>query len=86
MLDEIQIDGVQFKAARRAAALVGVSPDYLTRWCREGLVEAKRLAGGVWFVNLQSLEQHLAEKEARKKLWRQDLSQQRREEQRAAHA
>jgi selenoprotein W-related protein len=48
MLDEITIDGQQFIAARRAAAIVAVSPDYLTRWCREGLVEAKRLAGGIF--------------------------------------
>jgi hypothetical protein len=48
MLDELYIDGARFKAARRAASLAGVSPDYLTRWCREGWVEARQLAGGVW--------------------------------------
>ena len=86
MLEEIKIDGVPFMAARCAAALVGISPDYLTRWCREGLVQARRLAGGVWFVNLASVEQHLAEKEARKKLWREQLAEQRREEHHGAFA
>jgi len=52
MLEEIKIDGVQFVAARYAAALVGMSPDYLTRWCREGLVHARRLASGVWCVSV----------------------------------
>lgn len=86
MLDEIQIDGIPFVAARRAAAVVGISPDYLTRWCREGLVQARRLAGGVWFVSLASVQQHLAEIEARKRLWREQLARERREEQRAALA
>ena len=80
MLDEIQIDGTPYIAARSAAGLVGISPDYLTRWCREGLVQAKRLAGGVWFVNLASVRQHLAEKEERKKLWHEQLAQQRKQE------
>ena len=80
MLDEITLDGVRYLAGKRAASLVGVSPDYLTRWCREGLVQARRLAGGVWFVSVASLEQHLAEKEARKQQWRAQLRTQRREE------
>jgi predicted site-specific integrase-resolvase len=80
MIDEIVLDGLPHVAAKRAAAVVGVSPDYLTRWCREGLVHARRLAGGVWFVNLHSLEEHLAEKEARKHAWREGLRAQRREE------
>ena len=37
MIEEITIDGVRFTAARQAAALVGISPDYLTRWCRQTL-------------------------------------------------
>ena len=84
MVDEITIDGTRFVAARQAAALVGMSPDYLTRWCREGLVQARRIASGIWFVNLQSLQQHLAEREAHKAEWRTRLAQHRREER--AHA
>lgn len=80
MVEEITIDGMSYIAARSAAALVGMSPDYLTRWCREGLVHARRLAGGIWFVNLQSLKQHLDEREAEKARWRAQLSQRRREE------
>ncbi|KAB2938003.1 MAG: hypothetical protein K8F92_15575 [Hyphomicrobium sp.] len=75
MVDEITIDGVPFIAARTAAATVGISPDYLTRWCREGLVTAHRLSSGIWFVNLQSVQQCLAEREAQKALWRAQLSQ-----------
>ena len=84
MVDEITIDGTRFVAARQAASLVGMSPDYLTRWCREGLVKARRITSGIWFVNLQSLQQHLAEREARKTAWRSELSQRLREER--AHA
>lgn len=40
MTEEITIDGMPFIAARSAAALFGMSPDYLTRWCREGRVVA----------------------------------------------
>jgi hypothetical protein len=81
MLDELYIDGVRFKAARRAASLAGISPDYLTRWCREGWVQARQLAGGVWFVSIPSLEEYLAEKSARKEEWRAHLAQLRRDEQ-----
>jgi len=84
MTDEITIDGMPFIAARSAAAIVGMSPDYLTRWCREGLVHARRLAGGVWFVNFASLKQRIAQREARKAEWRAQLAQQRREEHDAA--
>lgn len=75
MVEEITIDGMPFIAARNAAAIVGISPDYLTRWCREGLITARRISSGTWFVNLQSVQQHLAEREARKALWRAQLSQ-----------
>ena len=81
MLEEITIDGVHFMAARRAATLVGISPDYLTRWCREGLVHARRLAGGVWFVSVPALEKN-PEKEARKIVRRAQLARRRREEHR----
>ena len=84
MVEEITIEGTRFVAARQAAALVGMSPDYRTRWCREGLIKARRLAGGIWFVNLQSLQQHLAEREARKADWRAQLAQRLRQER--AHA
>jgi predicted site-specific integrase-resolvase len=84
MVEEITIEGTRFVVARQAAALVGMSPEYLTRWCREGHIEARRLAGGIWFVNLQSLKQHLAEREAQKARWRAHLSQRLRKER--AHA
>ena len=80
MVEEITIEGIRFVTAKQAAALVGMSPDYLTRWCREGLIQARRLAGGIWFVNLQSLQQHLAEREARKAEWRAQLAERLREE------
>ena len=80
MVDEITIDGTRFMAARQAAALVGMSPDYLTRWYREDLVKARRITSGIWFVNLQSLQQHLAEREASKAQWRAQLAERLREE------
>jgi predicted site-specific integrase-resolvase len=84
MVEEITIEGTRFVAAKQAASLVGMSPDYLTRWCREGLVKARRLAGGIWFVNLQSLQQHLADRSSRKAQRYAQLSQRLREER--AHA
>ena len=80
MVEEITIEGTRFVAAKQAATIVGIFPDYLTRWCREGLIKARRLAGGIWFVNLPSLKQHLAERNARKAEWRAQLSQRLREE------
>ena len=80
MLNELIIDGALFVAAKKAAARAGITPDYLTRWCREGRVQARRLAGGVWFVSIPSLENHLAEKEARKEQWCEQLRAERREE------
>ena len=80
MLNELIIDGALFVAAKNAAARAGITPDYLTRWCREGRVHARRLAGGVWFVSILSLEKHLAEKEAHKKQWCEQLRATRREE------
>lgn len=75
MVDEITIEGTRFVAAKQAAMLVGMSPDYLTRWCREGLVKSRRLTGGIWFVNLQSLKHHLAVRAEHKAEWRAQLAQ-----------
>lgn len=77
---EITIDGLRFISARNAAAVVGMSPDYLTRWCREKRVIARRLASGDWFVNLPSVQQVIAEREAQKARWRAQLAQRRKEE------
>jgi hypothetical protein len=59
------IDGAQYAPAKDAAAGAGVSPDCITGWCRDKRIEARRLAGGVWFVNTQSLESYLAARRAR---------------------
>ncbi|HXH23694.1 MAG TPA: hypothetical protein VNI78_00510 [Vicinamibacterales bacterium] len=73
MLDEIFIDGTPFITGKRAATIAGVSPDYVTRWCRQGALDGRRLAGGVWFVNVHSLEKFLVDREVRKRAWREEL-------------
>jgi hypothetical protein len=80
MVEEIVINGEHFIAAKRAASLIGLSPDYVSRWCREGLVDARRLAGGIWFVNTLSLRKYLAVREARKNARREELRENRRDE------
>jgi len=80
MVEEIVINGVPYIAGKRAASLIGLSPDYVSRWCREGLVDARRLAGGIWFVNTRSFRQYLAVREARKRALREELRENRRDE------
>jgi hypothetical protein len=80
MVDEIIIDGVPYIAGKRAASLIGLSPDYISRWCREGFVDARRLAGGIWFVSTRSLQDYLAVREARRRAWREALRESRQDE------
>ena len=80
---EISIGGVTYVRSRHAAQCVNLSPAYISRLARSGLVAGK-LADGLWFVSLASLKDFIAEQEQHKEVWRAQLAKLRREEQRLA--
>ena len=80
---ELVIDGVAYLRSRDAARAVGLTSDYLTKLARGSAIEGIR-RDGLWYVNLTSLEQFVAEQERQKEIWRAHLAKQRREEQLAA--
>jgi predicted site-specific integrase-resolvase len=82
MIQELTIDGVRYLAAKEAATRAGITHDYVTRWCREGRVRGRRIAGGVWFVSVPSLDSYLARRAELKSEWRVAL----RDRQRAEYA
>jgi hypothetical protein len=55
----------------------------VSRLARAGLVAGHRV-DGLWYVNVDSLKQFLVDQERQKELWRAQLAQMRREEQRRA--
>jgi hypothetical protein len=79
---ESKWDGFRMVAAidDGAVTLYSRNGNYVSRWCREGLVDARRIAGGIWFVNTRSLRQYLAIREARKSALREELRENRRDE------
>ncbi len=79
----IVVADVTFVRSRDAARETRVSIDYVSRLARAGLV-AGRQEYGLWFVNLVSLKQFLADQERQKQAWRARLAQMHREEQRLA--
>jgi hypothetical protein len=78
---EITIGGAVFLRSRDAARAVHLSPDYVSRLAKRGLVDAKRI-DDCWYVSARSLAAFLTDQEHKKELWRARLSQMRREEQR----
>ncbi len=56
---EYVIDGEHYVFTAVAAALSGVSKDYISRLCRQGKLKARPFAGQ-WLVNLSSLEDFLS--------------------------
>lgn len=79
----ITLAGVTYLRSRDAARIVQLAPDYVSRLARENMIGGRQVAG-LWFINLKSLKQFIAEQERQKEIWRQELSRQRREEQLAA--
>jgi hypothetical protein len=77
------VDGVTYVRSRDAARAVQLAPDYVSRLARSGLI-AGRQVEGLWYVNLASLQAFVADQERQKEIWRAELAQQRREEQRLA--
>ena len=80
---KIAVDGIPYIRSRDAARVVQLAPDYISRLARGELIDGK-LVDGLWFVNLLSLKQFIADQERQKEIWRATLARQRREEQRLA--
>jgi hypothetical protein len=80
---KVVIDGVTYVRSRDAGRAVSLAPDYVSRLARAGLIDGK-FVDGLWFVNLASLKEFIAEQERHKEHWRAHLAQLRREEQRLA--
>lgn len=73
--DSIEIDGVPFIPARRAAKLVGYAPDYVGQLARSGKLHAK-LVGRSWYVTEDSIREHkLLAHKAKKSQQRMTASQ-----------
>ena len=79
----IVISGVTYVRSRDAARLVNFAFDYVSRLARAQLVDGKRV-DGLWFINVASLQQFIADQERQKQAWRARLAEMRREEQRLA--
>lgn len=72
-------DSQRYLSARDAAALVGYTPDYVTRLAREGKVVAEK-EGRQWFVERDSLKLFTLEVEAEKRVRSEELRAERRSE------
>jgi hypothetical protein len=79
----VRIQGIEYLRSRDAARLVQLAADYVSRLARESLIDGRQV-GGLWFVNLASLKDFIAEQDRQKEIWRMELARQRREEQRQA--
>jgi hypothetical protein len=70
---ELVIDGVAFLCSREAAKLVELSPDYISRLARAGVIHGRLLANQ-WFVSIPSLQVFSADHERRKQMSRARLA------------
>jgi len=75
----IVVDGVRYVLTRAVAKSANLSPNYISRFCREALVQAVR-HNGMWYVNETSLEKFLADEVRQQEEWKRQLSQQRKHE------
>ena len=80
---KVVINGVTYIRSRDAARTVSLALDYVSRLARQGVIAGKRVSG-IWFVDLASLNNFIAEQERQKELLRARFAQMRREEQRLA--
>lgn len=80
---KIVVDGISFIRSRDAARIVELAPDYVSRLARSALIIGRQVEG-LWFVNLASLQEFVADHERQKEIWRAQLAKIRREEQRLA--
>ena len=69
----------QWLPSKDAASKVGLVSDYISRLCRSGEVEGKKV-DGVWYVNMASLRVFLEEVSVKKQKLRERLAEERRAE------
>src|SRR5438132_14084801 len=77
--ETIVADGARYALTRVVAKSANLSPNYITRFCREGLVQAVR-NNGLWYVNEDSLRNFLADQARQREEWNQGQSRRRKEE------
>ncbi len=53
------VDGKEYIPSKRAATLSGYTQDYIGQLARAGVIDARRI-GGLWHVNLASVQEHKA--------------------------
>ena len=80
---KVLINGVTYIRSRDAARSVHLAADYVSRLARQEAIAGKRVSG-IWFVDLASLKNFIAEQERQKELLRARFAHMRREEQRIA--
>ena len=83
MSSEIIVGGIHYIPSKEAAPKVGLAADYVSRMCRESLVDGK-LVGGLWYVNEASLRKLLARQKEEEVLRRRGQAQLLKEERRRA--
>ena len=78
-LTEFIQDGIRYVPTKVVAKSVGLAPDYLSRFCREGLV-AGVFHKGAWYVEEQSLNRFLADQERQREEYNRKLSDEAKQE------
>jgi len=77
--EHIVVDGIPYVLSRAVAKTAGLSPNYISRFCREELVQAVR-NNGLWYVNEDSLRNYLADQARQRDEWNQKQSELRKQE------
>lgn len=62
MSDEMVIEGKTYISSKRAAQISGYAQDYIGQLARGGAIDGQRV-GGLWFVNLDSIQDHQTKSE-----------------------
>jgi hypothetical protein len=74
VVTEFVQDGIRYLPSKTLAKACGISPQYLTSFCRDGLVTAV-FHRGAWHVEEQSLHRFLAEQEKQREEYNRRLSE-----------
>ncbi|MFA7309825.1 MAG: hypothetical protein WC050_02870, partial [Candidatus Paceibacterota bacterium] len=82
MTNEINIGGRTLISSKDAGATFDLSPDYISRLCREGKVEGQQI-GRTWYTDSKSLSAFLDQRGEEKKQLAEELRDQRVQEYRA---
>jgi len=83
--NELLQDSIRYVPSKVAAKRVGLSPDYISRFCRQGLVTAT-WHRGMWWVNEASLDKFVAEQARQREEYNRKLAAETRKETERARA